>query len=99
MTALDKAEELLRAVDAGRHWSGRALALLHCGTDVHARDDQALRVACMDGNAQVARELVLRGADVHALSDEALRYASIEGNEEVVRLLLGAGGRRPRVRR
>jgi ankyrin repeat protein len=88
MAASCRDEELVLAVDAGYHWSHRALALLRLGADVHTRNDAALRIASQDGNTVVVRELIQRGADVHANDDEALRTAR---NEDIVRLLLDAG--------
>jgi ankyrin repeat protein len=59
---------------------------LLAGADVHAEDDQALRLASLAGHADVLRVLLNAGADVHALNDEALRLASRHGHADVVQM-------------
>lgn len=85
-------EELVWAVDAGLHWSHRALALLRRGANVQTQDNKALRIASMDGNEAVVFELIRRGAEVRARDDESLRLAAQSGySKEVVIALLNAG--------
>jgi sulfur relay (sulfurtransferase) complex TusBCD TusD component (DsrE family) len=65
---------------------------IQVGPDVHADDDQALRLASMlYGHTEVVRLLLQAGANVHASDDDALRSASYNGHTEAVRLLLNAG--------
>jgi len=58
-------------------------------TNVHAYNDEALRVAAESGHIGVVRYLVEHGgADVHARDDEALRHAAKNGHLDVVRYLI-----------
>jgi hypothetical protein len=61
--------------------------VLECGADVHARGEEALRVASFDGHLDVVQFLVECGANVHAEDDYALRAASTNGHLEVVEYL------------
>jgi hypothetical protein len=65
--------------------------LLERGADVHAEDDEALRLAAKMGMKQVVELLLQHGADVHAEDDEALRLAARKGIYQVVELLLQHG--------
>ena len=65
--------------------------LLAAGADLHAKNDEALRFASMEGHAEVVRLLLAAGAEVHANDDLALRKVSKRGWSHVVRLLLDAG--------
>ena len=60
------------------------------GTDVHARDDYALRWASGNGHVEVVKVLLNAGANVHANNDWALRCASEIGHVEVVKVVLAA---------
>ena len=61
------------------------------GADIHAQEDQALRLASRNGHVAVVECLLKAGADVHARQDYALRYASRRGHVAVVECLLKAG--------
>ena len=65
--------------------------LLSNGTDIHARDDLALRLASSSGHTAVVKLLIKSGANIHAESDYALRWASSGGHTEIVKLLIEAG--------
>ena len=47
--------------------------LIQHGADVHARDDAALKAACVHGDVDVVEVLLQHGADVHAENDRVLR--------------------------
>jgi hypothetical protein len=61
------------------------------GADVHAWNDEALRLASYYGHVAVVECLLKAGADVHAGEDQALRYASENGHVAAVECLLKAG--------
>ncbi len=61
--------------------------LLAAGTDVHARNDEALCLASNRGHVEVVLALLAAGADIHAEDNEALHLASRYGHVEVVQLL------------
>ena len=63
------------------------------GADVHANDDEALRLASMNGQLEVVKYIVEEcGADMHADDDSALQLASMNGHLKVVRYLVEGGG-------
>lgn len=62
--------------------------LLDRGENLHANDDEALRVASLCGHSPVAELLLDRKADVHARSDHPLVWASCNGYLPIVKLLL-----------
>jgi hypothetical protein len=66
------------------------LALQH-GADIHAKNDEALRMASATGHLPVVQFLIEHGADVHANDDEALREASENGQLPVVQFLIQHG--------
>src|SRR3989338_1037632 len=57
--------------------------LVEHGANVHAVDDEALRLAAKNGHVSVVQWLVEHGADVHARDDEALRCAASHGHMSV----------------
>jgi len=61
--------------------------LLAAGTDVHARDDLALRWASQNGHVEMVKVLLVAGADVHARDDYALQWASGNDHVEMVKVL------------
>jgi hypothetical protein len=65
--------------------------LIAQGTDVHGRDDLALRSCAMYGHTQMVGLLLDNGADIHAGNDDALVSAAGHGYTETVRLLLDRG--------
>jgi hypothetical protein len=65
--------------------------LIESGIDIHAKDDEALRLASFYGHLEVVKVLIEAKANVHAKDDEALRVASKNGYLEVVKVLLEAG--------
>src|ERR1700733_14027511 len=84
-----KTMDLITAVREGKVEVVRD-ALKH-GTDVHAKNDAALRIASRRGNAEIVAALVANGANVHANGDEALYAAVAEGHVEAAEILLAAG--------
>ena len=69
----------------------KVIECLRGGSDVHARDDEALWDASFHGHVEVVKILLEAGADVHARNDRALWMASCKGHAEVVKLLLDYG--------
>ena len=55
--------------------------------DVHANDDEALRMAARYGHTDTVRLLLEKGADVHANNDEASRFAAALGHTDTTNLL------------
>jgi len=70
--------------------NGAQLAL-NAGADVHANNDEALRLAAMHGHAEGVRMLLAAGADVRASNNAALHLAICRNHTEIVRMLLAAG--------
>ncbi|MFX7140210.1 ankyrin repeat domain-containing protein, partial [Acinetobacter baumannii] len=74
-----------------------ARALIHAGTDVNHKDDQAnsaLLLAAASGQVELVRLTLAHGADPHSTDryrGTALTAASQQGSPEVVKLLLQAG--------
>ena len=62
-------------------------ALIAAGADVHADNEEALRLAAERGHADVVELLLDAKADVHALDDEALILAKHHGYTDVVQIL------------
>jgi ankyrin repeat protein len=60
--------DLINAVREGNVDAVRGL--LQQGTDVHAKNDSALRAAARRGNAEFITALLANGANVHANGDE-----------------------------
>jgi ankyrin repeat protein len=57
--------------------------------DVHsARDETPLMMACLRGQAAIARLLVKRGADVNKTGWTPLHYAATSGSVEIMQMLL-----------
>jgi len=67
------------------------IALLKVGTDVHAKNDFALRWTARDGDLEMVKILLQKGADVHARNDDALHWAIQNDHSEIVKILLKAG--------
>ena len=65
--------------------------LLKNGTNIHAQNDEALRIASDCGHTEIVKLLIELGADIHAWDDDALRWASECGHIEIVKLLIEAG--------
>ena len=65
--------------------------LLAHGADLHANDDEALRVASLGGHLDLVSELLSAGAHVDASAGEPLRHAARHGHVGVSRALLRAG--------
>ena len=66
--------------------------------NIHADDDDALRLASGVGHLEVVKYLVEHGANIHAENDEALRMSSRFGHLEVVKYLVRMGAGSWRVR-
>ena len=65
-----------------------AQLLLDVGADVHAEDDEALRMPSREGHSAVVQLLLERGANVHARDEAALRDASQRRHTAVLQLLI-----------
>jgi len=61
--------------------------LIKAGANVHANDDEALRLASLYGHKDVVELLLKAGANVHANDNEALRFATEKGYKDIVELL------------
>jgi len=59
--------------------------LLSKGTNVHTKNDYALRIACQNGYTEIVKTLLDTGADVHALNNESLRIAVKRGYGSIIR--------------
>ncbi|KAJ3083081.1 hypothetical protein HK102_001269 [Quaeritorhiza haematococci] len=75
-----------------------ARLLLGCGADVHANEDEAIRVAMSsldpnlrDRRIEVVRLLLENGADVHVNDEMPLKWAAADGYLEIVQMLLEYG--------
>ena len=53
--------------------------VLENGADIHAREDEPLRVASEKGHTEIVKLLLQHGADIHAREDYPLRVASEKG--------------------
>lgn len=65
--------------------------LLQNGTNIHAGDDIALRLASAVGHLDTVKYLVEQGADIHAMDDHAVRWAAEYGHLQVVKYLVEQG--------
>ena len=69
-----------------------ARLLVAARADVHALNDEALRITAVEGkHLEVVKLLLDNDADIHALNDQALRMASSGGKVDAVALLLSRG--------
>jgi hypothetical protein len=79
-------------IDAAR--DGNLSLVKQCliaGVNVHAKDDEALRLAAKKGNTEILKVLLANDANIHAMDDYALRWAVWNGHVEVVLILLANG--------
>lgn len=60
-------------------------------TDIHEKDDLALRLASKNGHISVVKFLIEKGALINSEDDESLRLAASNGHFEVVNLLISNG--------
>ncbi len=66
--------------------------LMNQKIDIHANNNEALRLSALAGHFQIVQYLVEEGrADVHAKNDEALRLSASEGHLEIVIFLVEQG--------
>ncbi|KAJ3337528.1 hypothetical protein HDU93_000906 [Gonapodya sp. JEL0774] len=89
---ITNAEPLVIA--AQRRHVGVLELLFDRGADIHAGEDEALRVSALGGSLDAVRLLLDRGANIHACDDEALVNARGRWHEEVVEHLLARGANR-----
>lgn len=68
-----------------------AKLLLENGANIHANEDESLKLACENDHLKLAELLLKNGADVHTHEDLALKTACKSGNIEMVKLLLENG--------
>jgi ankyrin repeat protein len=52
-----------------------AEALIEAGANVHADEDEPLRIAAWCGRSETVKAILEAGADVHARHDQALQWA------------------------
>lgn len=62
-------------------------SLIKKGTDIHAFNDEALRIAILNANLSVIRFLIENGVSVKANDNFALLYSIKNGNLDVIKLL------------
>ena len=62
--------------------------MIKCGTDIHARNDLAFRIACKTCNYDLVTALLDCGANIHTLDDLPLRDAVYCENIKLIELLL-----------
>eukprot|EP00877_Chromochloris_zofingiensis_P008334 jgi/Chrzof1/3754/Cz13g07200.t1 len=65
--------------------------LLESGANIHASDDEALRIAAIYGHTSTVRLLVESGANIHAWDDAAVHSAAFHGYTDMLQLLLESG--------
>ena len=65
------------------------------GADIHANNEEALRVASSNGHIDIVKYLVDLGADIHANNDEAVNLANRYGYHDVVKYLVSLGSPQP----
>jgi len=65
--------------------------LLQLGTDVHEREDLAVRTAAYHGRYEIVRALLDHGADVRAMNDESIKVAADHYNYNLFELLKARG--------
>jgi ankyrin repeat protein len=65
--------------------------LINRGTNIHARDDEALQLSAKNGHLEMVRYLTNHGADIHVRNDYALRQSARRGHLEVVSCLVNQG--------
>ena len=66
--------------------------LIQKGANVHACDDEALRMAAWYGDLDIVKYLVGEaGANIHAMDDSALCLAALSGHLETVKYLVSNG--------
>ncbi len=81
--------ELNRAIEEND--PAKLKALIESGTDIHANNDAALRLASEKGSYDIVEMLITHGADIHTLDDVAFRLAAVNGHIDVVKLLIKNG--------
>ena len=64
--------------------------LLDRGADIHANDDEALKLSAEHGHLEVVKFLVAQMANIYA-DDDALGWAAGNGHLEIVKFLLSQG--------
>ena len=69
----------------------QAIISLNIGADIHADNDQALRLASEYGYLDIVKYLISAGANIHADDDYALRWASSNDHLDIVKYLISAG--------
>ena len=62
------------------------------GANIHARSDNALRLAAFNGHLEIVEYLIEQGANIHLWSDMALRYAVGRKHLRIVNVLRKAAG-------
>ena len=84
-----------RLIEASRKGNlTKVKQLIENGADIHAKDDQALRLSAFNGHLDVVKYLVENGADVHASDNAyyiALHISALRGHLNVVKYLVENG--------
>ena len=67
----------------------RVQELYDLGINIHARNDEAFRLACKNAHIEIVKLLLNIGnIDIHAENEYAFRYVCLNGHIEIVKLLL-----------
>ena len=80
---------LIKCVEYGK--TSFVKFLLKAGANVHANDDEALRLASQNGHKDIVELLLKAGANIHGYDEYALIMSLDNGYKDVVELLLKAG--------
>ena len=89
-STLDRINRAMLAASENGHVEVVARCL-QIGANVHAEQDEALRLACSGGHAGVVQLLLAHGADVHSQNDSIASTYNDDGYGHVAELLLAHG--------
>jgi ankyrin repeat protein len=65
--------------------------VLEQGADIHASNDEALRISAKNGHLEIVKYLVEHGANIHINDNAALRNSAIDYRIEVFKYLVEKG--------
>ena len=65
--------------------------LIENAADIHANNDESLRLSAENGHIDIVKYLVENGADIHADDDGALRNSACCGHFDIVKYLVENG--------
>lgn len=89
----DLAETKRMAIELAVYWNRCSIVefLIRLGVDIHAGEEELLRIACSKGHFEMVKCLVKNGADIHINNDEPLMRTVVKFHLSVVIYLLGQG--------